>query len=370
MLKRTNTWELESRRIGPLSNNVVRITPRVAPAARVPHFNYELSPKRWDRLGMSLILHALAVLALVSLAVWLPHPRVQKEVLTVTPIYAPVPPKPVQKIVPPPPQVLAKLTPPPKPPVLEAPKPQPSKIELPKPVEVKPPQPVATALPEPIAPKPVMPKHVIVENTFDSGSSAKPTIQKPVQQVQTGGFGDPNGVHGNSDKKAALTVASVGSFDMPTGPGNGNGTRGKSGTPGVVPSAGFGDGTAGAGGHDRGPKGGVTEGGFNNVAATTAGPRRAAEAGPATEPLEITFKPRPVYTEEARKLRVEGEVLLEVMFSASGELHVQRVVKGLGHGLDQAAERAAAQIRFHPAKRNGQPCDSVALVHINFELAE
>jgi len=58
------------------------------------------------------------------------------------------------------------------------------------------------------------------------------------------------------------------------------------------------------------------------------------------------------------------------MFTASGELRIQRVVRGLGHGLDEAAQRAAEQIRFRPAKRDGQAYDSVALVHINFELAE
>ena len=74
--------------------------------------------------------------------------------------------------------------------------------------------------------------------------------------------------------------------------------------------------------------------------------------------------------ERDRKNHVQGEVLLEVMFTASGELKIQRVVRGLGHGLDEAAERAAAQIRFKPARADGQPYDSVALVHINFELAE
>ena len=69
-------------------------------------------------------------------------------------------------------------------------------------------------------------------------------------------------------------------------------------------------------------------------------------------------------------MRVEGEVLLEITFTASGELRIQRVVKSLGHGLDEAAQRAAEQIRFKPAKRDGQPYDSTALVHINFQLAE
>jgi hypothetical protein len=44
-------------------------------------------------------------------------------------------------------------------------------------------------------------------------------------------------------------------------------------------------------------------------------------------------------------------------------------VQGLGHGLDEAASHAAEQIRFKPAKRDGQLSDYTALVHIIFQLA-
>jgi TonB family protein len=83
----------------------------------------------------------------------------------------------------------------------------------------------------------------------------------------------------------------------------------------------------------------------------------------------VTYKPNPVYTDEARQLRLEGEVLLEVSFSASGQLHVNRVVRGMGHGLDEAATAAASKMRFKPAMRNGQPVDSTAIVHVVFQLA-
>jgi TonB family protein len=86
-------------------------------------------------------------------------------------------------------------------------------------------------------------------------------------------------------------------------------------------------------------------------------------------PPEITSKPAPAYTEEARKLRIEGEVLVEVVFESSGKLKVVRVVRGLGHGLDDAAVRAAEQIHFKPALREGQPTDSTAVLHIVFQLA-
>ncbi|MBZ5652389.1 MAG: energy transducer TonB [Acidobacteriia bacterium] len=47
----------------------------------------------------------------------------------------------------------------------------------------------------------------------------------------------------------------------------------------------------------------------------------------------------------------------------------ERSCQGLGHGLDEAASHAAEQIRFKPAKRDGQPSDYTALVHIVFQLA-
>lgn len=86
-------------------------------------------------------------------------------------------------------------------------------------------------------------------------------------------------------------------------------------------------------------------------------------------PAEILFKPVPAYTQEARALRIEGEVLLEVVLEASGGLRVLRVVNSLGHGLDDNAIKAAEQIRFKPALRNGQPADSTVVLHIIFQMA-
>jgi TonB family protein len=86
-------------------------------------------------------------------------------------------------------------------------------------------------------------------------------------------------------------------------------------------------------------------------------------------PVEILSKPRPAYTEEARRLQIEGEALVEVLFAASGEARVVRVMRGLGHGLDEAAVAAARGIRFRPAQREGGSVDSSAVVHIVFQLA-
>jgi TonB family protein len=203
------------------------------------------------------------------------------------------------------------------------------------------------------------------------GSSQKPTVNAAVERVQTGGFGDPNGLKGEGKQGAKLYAASAGGFDMPVGPGQGNGSGGAKGIKGTVASADFGNGIATGGKGDGRSNGqGVATGGFGSEQVVHGGPKIAqAELGPASTPVEITFKPNPVYTDEARSLKLEGEVLLEVSFSANGTLHVNRVVRGLGHGLDEAAVAAANKIRFKPALRSGQPVDSTAVVHVTFQMA-
>ena len=203
-----------------------------------------------------------------------------------------------------------------------------------------------------------------------SGSAAKPTVNAAVDKVQTGGFGDDNGLKGTGKQGAKLYAASAGGFDMPVGPGQGNGSGGAKGIKGTVASADFGNGIATGGKGDGRSNGqGVATGGFGSEQVVHGGPKIAADMGPATTPVEITFKPNPAYTDEARNLKLQGEVLLEVMFGANGSLHVNRVVRGLGHGLDETAMAAANKMRFKPAMRAGQPVDSTAVVHVVFQMA-
>ena len=204
-----------------------------------------------------------------------------------------------------------------------------------------------------------------------SGSSVTPTVNAAVQKVQTGGFGDPNGLSGTGKQAAKLYAAQTGSFEMPAGAGQGNGSGGAKGIKGTVASADFGNGIAnGANGDGRSSGRGVSTGGFGSEQVVHNTPKATlADSGPPTNSVEITFKPQPVYTDEARSLKLEGEVLLEVMFGANGTLHVNRVVRGLGHGLDEAAIAAANKMRFKPALRNGQPLDSTAIVHVSFQMA-
>jgi len=204
-----------------------------------------------------------------------------------------------------------------------------------------------------------------------TGSSQVPTVNAPIEKVQTGGFGDPNGLPGTGRQGAKLYAASLGSFDAPAGPGQGNGSGGAKGIKGTVASADFGSGVAtpGKGDGRSNGKGSISTGGFGSEQVVHQGPKVVAGETGLTRPGEITFKPNPVYTAEARSLKIEGEVLLEMSFGANGTLQVNKVVRGLGHGLDEAAQAAANKIRFKPALKNGQPVDSVAIVHVVFQLA-
>jgi TonB family protein len=180
-------------------------------------------------------------------------------------------------------------------------------------------------------------------------TTEKPSLPKstPAAQVQTGGFGDPNGIKGQGDGKSKSTVATVGVFGMSDGPGYGNGTAGAHGRAGTVQSSGFGDESAASHGQVK-----------------VQQPERNTGKS-----VEIVSKPTPSYTEEARQMRLEGEVLLRVQFLTSGEVRILKVVQGLGHGLDEQAMHAAERIKFKPAEHEGQPIDSEATVHIIFELA-
>jgi TonB family protein len=273
--------------------------------------------------------------------------------------------------------VHAKLLP--REPVFQAPKlivPHEIRASKPQPQEIEPPK-VAMNNFAPAVLKPTSGARPVLIHTGEfAGSSVTPTVNAPIEKVQTGGFGDPNGLKpsANSKPNGKLIASAAGSFDMPVGPGQGNGSGGAKGIKGTVASADFGSGvaTAGQGDGRRSGRGnaGVQSSGFGSqqIAQNTPHIQRV-DSGPPTTSVEITYKPNPAYTDEARNLKLEGEVLLEVEFLASGQLHVNRVVRGMGHGLDETAVAAANKMRFKPAMRNGQAMDSTAIVHVVFQLA-
>jgi TonB family protein len=335
-------------------------------------FQLGLLPERKinkQALATSYSLVTLVVLILINLSVILPEKLQlrQYHVTELIPLPALRPePEPVKVK----PEIKPKLLPAVKIPVLEQPKlivPKEVRKVAPEPVEA--PKVVVNQFKAPELKMAVGGARPQLVHTGDfSGSSQPPTVNAPVEKVQTGGFGDPNGLKGDGKQGAKLYAASMGSFDMPVGQGQGNGSGGAKGIKGTVASADFGNGIA-TGGKGDGRSQGVSTGGFGSEQVVHQGPKVLADSGAATTPVEITFKPNPIYTQEARDLKLEGEVLLEMSFSATGSLTVNRVVKGLGHGLDEAAIAAAQKIRFKPATRGGQPVDSTAIVHVVFQMA-
>lgn len=325
----------------------------------------------WSELVLSYGTQAVAI----AILAWIPvfHPEIlespQKDYHAIELVPTPVPVNhtPQRQLKP---VVLAEVDPPPAALRLSAPQPQPKpRVEDTPAPEVK----IATKkLDLPPSQGPVIPKQIVRTNVFSTGSSAPQTIERAPEKVQTGGFGDPNGVPTKSTQTRAVNIAQAGGFDMPTGPGYGNGTGGAKGARGVVASTGFGGGVATGNSNSSAPRGVVRQAGFGDAdvpAPPTVQSRPAAQAAARIIPAEILSKPTPIYTDEARSKRIEGEVLLEAVFEASGKIRVLRVVRGLGYGLDDAAVRAAEQIRFKPALQDGQPSDSTVVLHIIFQLA-
>jgi TonB family protein len=217
---------------------------------------------------------------------------------------------------------------------------------------------------------PKRPKEDVKLNTMNTGSAAPATVNAPVSKVQTGGFGDPNGLPGKGDPNKATNINRLGSPNLPGGEGYGNGTAGKDGIRGTVASTGFGNGTATPPAGGSGRKGSVVSSGFGDATATAAAPKKkVADGGPADTPIVIVEKPKPEYTAEGRNMKIEGDVVIDLVFLANGTVQMNRVVSGLGHGLDEAAVRAAQQIKFKVAKREGAPVDFPARVRIEFRLA-
>ena len=166
----------------------------------------------------------------IAILVWIPvlHPEIlespKKDYHAIELVPTPVPVNHTPQRQLPKPVVVAELDPPPAALRLPAPQPQPKpRVEETPAPEVK----IAAKkldLPPSTAPRRFPSKSCI--NNFSTGSSAPQTIERAPEKVQTGGFGDPNGVPAKTTQTRAVNIAQAGGFDMPTGPGYGNGTGG------------------------------------------------------------------------------------------------------------------------------------------------
>ena len=84
---------------------------------------------------------------------------------------------------------------------------------------------------------------------------------------------------------------------------------------------------------------------------------------------EVTAKPEPGYTREARRVGVQGNVILKVLLLGDGKLDRVRVVRRLPYGLTENAIRAACEIKFKPAMKGGQPVSQWVTLEYGFRLA-
>jgi TonB family protein len=355
-------------------------------------------------LAASAMLHASMALLIFSMtfpeAARLPQ-------LFVTPLYAPETARP-KAMSPPAPTGPAPRLPPPVP-IPEA------RVRAPSMTLPNPPEPAPAIVPEPFRPPvvlppdtpppPVQPPDPVKTAGFGAVSRAE-TAPRRSPPTPAAGFGAAVAPLPNRPLNAALVR--IGSLEGPRTeasalPGHVPVVSAGFGTPSPgdppFPSAGstpftgaFGDGTlspaVAATSARLGPSAAVAFGSVDRaqvkpvaqppVAKSPFETAVAAPAGAAKRPqasddrsaaLEILDKPRPAYSDEALRLQIEGEVVLEILFTASGQIRVLRVLHGLGHGLEESALKAAMAIRFRPALEHGIPIDTVATARIEFQLA-
>jgi TonB family protein len=160
----------------------------------------------------------------------------------------------------------------------------------------------------------------------------EPTVVAPqfrLPQLTVLNLGDPNGVPGPPSSGIGTDGGIGGSKGHGVGPGTG---------PGVGP------------GEDGGRGGG-----------------RRTIGGGVSAPT-VVYRVEPEYSEEARKARYQGTVVLEAVVKRDGKVDVLRLVRSLGFGLDQNAIQALKQWRFRPATENGMPVDVTVNIEVNFSL--
>jgi TonB family protein len=96
------------------------------------------------------------------------------------------------------------------------------------------------------------------------------------------------------------------------------------------------------------------------------GPYPAGQKGVSVP--EVIYSPEPSFSDEARRAKFQGVVLLMLVVGPDGRPYNIRVRQSLGMGLDEKAIEAVKNWRFHPALRNGQPVAAQIGVQVDFHL--
>ena len=133
-----------------------------------------------------------------------------------------------------------------------------------------------------------------------------------------------------------------------------------------APSRGTGD----RGGVGSGSGQGVGEGAGGGLGTGTGGGTGGGvyQPGAGIDPPTLIKEVRPIYTDDARRQRIDGDVVLEIVVRSDGSVGNIRVRRSLGGGLDQRAIDAVRQWRFTPARRQGAPVDVAVEVAVEFKL--
>ncbi|MCA1629592.1 MAG: TonB family protein [Acidobacteria bacterium] len=82
----------------------------------------------------------------------------------------------------------------------------------------------------------------------------------------------------------------------------------------------------------------------------------------------ILRRSEPRYTEEARRNKIRGAVVLRLVLSAGGTVDHLLALRMLPHGLTEQAMSVARQIKFTPATKDGRPASQMATIEYNFDI--
>jgi TonB family protein len=119
----------------------------------------------------------------------------------------------------------------------------------------------------------------------------------------------------------------------------------------------------------HGPNGIGNHGCCGGIGESQSGPPGSSAAGGLrVTPPQLLYKVEPEFSEEARKAKHQGVVVLTIEVDAGGKVRNIQVRRGLGLGLDEKAIEAVSHWRFRPAMRDGKPVTTDAVVEVNFQL--
>ncbi len=208
---------------------------------------------------------------------------------------------------------------------------------------------LATQTPDPPL---IAPDKTIVQKDFELKQPIATTQGNKVVKPTEEPYGDPN---------AKFLGALSNGTGRGGGQGSGEGTGQGSGR-GTGQGSGLGSGSGNGNGNGNG-----NGTGNGNDGRDAPPPPPKAPVG-VTEKIKFILKPRAGYTDQARTNQIQGTVRVRVTFLPSGQIGSVAPVSGLPYGLTEQAIAAAKQIKFEPAKKNGVPVTTVAVVEYNFNI--